>query len=69
MYVLFEVSEVQEIVVFSILLVQFGHRLLLRDDDLVLHVDEERGVVRAVHPTVDVLTEITNCMSKKLSQN
>ena len=65
MYVFFKVSEVQEIVIFSIFLVEFGHCLLLRDDDVVLYVDEERGVVGTVHPTVDVLTEITDCRNKK----
>lgn len=63
MYVFFKVSEVQEIVIFSIFLVEFGHCLLLRDDDVVLYVDEERGVVGTVHPTVDVLTEITDLCS------
>ena len=65
MCVFFKVSKVQEMVIFSIFLVEFGQCLLLRDDDIVLYVDEERGVVGTVHPTVDVLTESSNCRNKK----
>lgn len=69
MCVFFKVSKVQEMVIFSIFLVEFGQCLLLRDDDIVLYVDEERGVVGTVHPTVDVLTESSNlfrCWKDKL---
>ena len=66
MNVLLKVSEVQEIVVFSILLVQFGHRLLLRDYDFVLHVDEQGSVIGTSHSTVDILAKIANCMTEKL---
>lgn len=60
--VLLVVGEVEEVVILPILLVELSHGRLSRGNDLILNVDEERGVIRATRElTVDILDQVAYC--------